>query len=181
MSLTAAFDAGVHPRGKDGKFIEKLGMVELFGDVKTGRLGRKTDVTGQRGQVTDIIPNPKGGPPTIRVKVTGKDGREGTIDVTPDQVAQAPEKARLDAPAPTPDAAPARATLDQLREMDTPALQAIIDDPNSTPDARSDAVKIRNNRQNAAALTDRPAATPGDRRRSTGRRTVPRCAGQRTT
>lgn len=167
-ALTAAtFDANVHPRGRDGKFIEKLGMVKLSG--KVGGFGRKTDVTGQRGQVVDIIPDPKGGQPKIRVKLTDKNGREGTIDVTPDMVEQAPEKARLDG-APAAPAADAGKSLDELRAMSVDDLNAEIarleaEGADYRDERVGNAVMVRNNMQNAAAPA--PAAlTVDDARKS---------------
>jgi hypothetical protein len=97
LGITAAriFDPDLHPRGRDGRFIEKLGLIELFGlggNVKDGR----------RGTVVDITPDPKApGRPVIKVRVdnptTGK--TEMYVDVRPENIQQAPEaKARLNLP-----------------------------------------------------------------------------------
>ena len=93
-ALTAAtkWAGDLHPRGRDGKFIEKLGMVELF-DVK----GLEP---GTRGKVTSIAPSKQSpGRPDILIQLldpkTGKLGRKA-INVKPDNIAGAPEKGRLD-------------------------------------------------------------------------------------
>jgi hypothetical protein len=89
-SLTAAtFDPDVHPRGHDGKFIEQFGIVKLLG----GKSDNNKDLNGQRGQVTEIVPDPATpGRPNVRVKLD--DG--SSVDVKPDVIEAAPEKARLD-------------------------------------------------------------------------------------
>ena len=51
MTAVADFNPDVHPRGRDGKFIEKFRLVELFDHPQT--------TPGQRGQVTGIKPNSK--------------------------------------------------------------------------------------------------------------------------
>lgn len=97
LGITAAriFNPDLHPRGRDGRFIEKLGIIELFdlgGNVKDGR----------RGTVVDITPDPKSpGRPVIKVRVddpnTGK--TQMYVDVRPENIQQAPEaKARLNMP-----------------------------------------------------------------------------------
>jgi len=100
IAAPGGFAADLHPRGKDGKFIEKFGIIELTGPVDTGT-GSKVDATGKRGQVTEIIPDPNDpGNPTIRVELSQPDGTPaGTVEVKPNQVSAAPEKARLDTPA----------------------------------------------------------------------------------
>ena len=67
QAVTAAvWNPDLHPRGRDGKFIEKLGFVELFGVPE--------HEDGTRGQVKDIVPNPdRPGDPDIVVTVNGKD------------------------------------------------------------------------------------------------------------
>jgi hypothetical protein len=93
------WDPDLHPRGKDGTFIEKGGDVRLEGQI-AGPDGKQVDATGMRGKVTEIIPdkaNP--GHPTIRVQVKAPNGKAATIDVKPESVTAAPEKARLDRPA----------------------------------------------------------------------------------
>jgi hypothetical protein len=92
-ALTAArgFNADLHPRGKDGKFIEKFGLVELFDLPNMPE--------GQRGKVSDIRPNKSTpGRPDVHVQLmdrkTGKPGK--TVKVKPNNIGAAPEKARLD-------------------------------------------------------------------------------------
>jgi hypothetical protein len=91
-ALTAAktFNPDMHPRGRDGKFIEKFGLIELFDHPDT--------TPGQRGQVTGIKPNSKTpGRPDIEVRLFDADGKPGqTITVKPDNIGAAPEKGRLD-------------------------------------------------------------------------------------
>ena len=101
QALTAApreFSADLHPRGRDGKFIEKYGLVKLIGASAKGNRGENVDLTGQRGKVVQITPDPKNpGQPEILVQLQGPKGRPGrSIKVKPDQIVQAPEKARLD-------------------------------------------------------------------------------------
>ena len=98
------FNPDMHPRGKDGQFIESGGTVRLEGEVNTGG-GKKFDATGLRGQVDAIIPDPKTpGRPTIRVRVMSPDGkRTAVVDVKPESVTAAPEKARLDKAGPDVD------------------------------------------------------------------------------
>ena len=89
-ALTAAtpFAEDMHPRGRDGQFIEKLGIVELF-DVKGAK-------PGQRGKVTQIVPTKQRGRPDIIVELQNDDGSIGkSVKVKPDQIESAPEKARL--------------------------------------------------------------------------------------
>jgi hypothetical protein len=86
-AVTAAWDAPLHPRGRDGKFIEKFGLIELF-DVK----GMDK---GQRAHVTNITQDKKGRP-EIEVRLQNPDGSAGKrLKVGPEHVAKAPEKARL--------------------------------------------------------------------------------------
>ncbi len=89
----------LHPRGRDGRFIEVFGwikaVVDMFDgpDGKSGKKKRKEVV----GQVEEIIPNKDNpGHPTIRFRVgEGKDAR--TFDVPHDQVEDAEDQiARLD-------------------------------------------------------------------------------------
>jgi hypothetical protein len=89
--LTAAdFSPDLHPRGRDGQFIEKLGIVQLFNVPGIQ--------PGQRGKVRSIAPNRKTpGRPDILVQLEPRDGKPGKVyNVKPDNIAQAPEKARLD-------------------------------------------------------------------------------------
>lgn len=101
-AMTAApFDPSLHPRGKDGMFIEIFGLIKLIGYSVNGKDGMKS-YDGRRGKVMAIIPHPKDKDkdPTIRVALLDKDGKPSFVlnDVKPSQVLQAPEKARLDAP-----------------------------------------------------------------------------------
>src|SRR5262245_14553696 len=62
------FDPDLHPRGKDGKFIEALGLVNIFG-LSGFQHGQRGDKRVQ-GQVQEILPSGKKGDPIIRVKLT---------------------------------------------------------------------------------------------------------------
>jgi hypothetical protein len=91
--LTAAsYDEMLHPRGRDGKWIEKLGFVKIsgFGDDR---------IDGHQGMVTAIVPNEKTGKADIKVEVFNEDGsRSGTeITLQPDNVEQSTVKGRLNA------------------------------------------------------------------------------------
>lgn len=158
LAVGPNFDPDLHPRGHDGQFIEKFGIVKLLGTLKTGRLGRKTDLTGQRGEVVDIIPDRKRpGNPTIRVKVKDKKGRDALIDVTPDHVEQAPEKARLDAPAATPQA-PAALDRDAIRGLsDEDLAKEIAARPYTDPVSQM-AVQERNSREARGRAPEAPEA-----------------------
>ena len=61
QALVAApfFDESLHPRGKDGKFIEVGGLVKLLNFKIRGKNGKDYDFGGQRGKVMGITPNPK--------------------------------------------------------------------------------------------------------------------------
>jgi hypothetical protein len=110
-ALTAApgsFNPDLHPRGRDGKFIEKLGLIELF-DVQGLDSGQRAKVTG----ITPDVNQP--GNPNIGVQLVNPDGSPGRVgQVKPYQIQQAPEKARIVPPPPpspglappTPDDAP---------------------------------------------------------------------------
>ncbi len=80
QAVLAAFDEVLHPRGHDGRFIEIGGLMKIIsGDYKD-----------ERGTVESITPD-KSGRPTIRLKLD--DGE--SIDVKPDAIEQAADKARL--------------------------------------------------------------------------------------
>jgi len=89
--------AALHPRGRDGRFIEVGGLIRLF--------GFGDDDGEQRGRVTDIIPS-KGGlfhkneDAKIRVSLFDKDGNDTgkIVDASPNQIEQVTQKARLDIP-----------------------------------------------------------------------------------
>ena len=77
--VTAAvgkFDASLHPRGKDGKFIEKLGFVNFS-------VGRKQ----QRGQVVGIGKGTGNNKGKTVLTIQKEDG--STVDMTSDKVSQA--------------------------------------------------------------------------------------------
>ena len=101
QSLTAAFNESLHPRGKDGQFIEVGGLIKLFNFKLKGKDGKDHDYSGQRGKVLGITPDKKSDklPPDIRVGL-GPDPNKPSVIVTvkPDHVEAAPEKARLDTP-----------------------------------------------------------------------------------
>ena len=92
-SMTAAiniqWNPDLHPRGRDGKFIESFGLVRLF-DF-TDRKGNRWPESS--GKVTDITPDPDNpGNPDIEVELP----EGGHVTVKPNQVASAPDiKARL--------------------------------------------------------------------------------------
>lgn len=87
--VTAAvgkFDTSLHPRGKDGKFIEKLGFVNFS-------VGRKQE----RGQVVGIGKGTGNNKGKTVLTIQKEDG--STVDVTSDKVSQAAKsKADLAAP-----------------------------------------------------------------------------------
>ena len=90
VALGRKFDPQLHPRGRDGKFLEKLGFVDY-----TPRGSRET----KRGQVVGIKPR-RSGVGGIDVTVKFEDG--STVKVSPNLLKNAPEsKARIDGPAPT--------------------------------------------------------------------------------
>ena len=189
-NLLATFNPDVHPRGHDGKFIEKFGIIKLLGG-KAGGFGRKKDLTNQRGEVTEIIPDPKTpGKPTIRVKLM--DGN--TIDVKPDLVKAHPEKARLDTPlgqrqsrgvadlsfddliseAQSPDPARSEEALAEHQRRGDEYRAKSVDELNADlarlegegRDYRDEEAKlivsIRNGKQSKAAQEARPPTTPED-------------------
>jgi len=144
------FDPDVHPRGKDGKFIEKFGIVKLLGDV-FGPDGRKVNAAGRRGVVEGIDKDPRTpGRPNIRVRMIGQDGKPGpSVHVKPDGVIQAPEKARLDKPLTrTPNArpdapqAPGRPLATPGRPLTTPKRTVVPETPEARQ-ARLDAEEKR--------------------------------------
>lgn len=140
--VTAAvrFDPMLHPKGKDGKFIETFGLVDVFGlhGFQHGQRGHQN----VQGQVTEIVPNAKNpGDPIIRVKVT--DPRWDpkafgeTVDVHANQVAnRAKPKAVLPKHAPHPDIAktPTPSEAPQIpARTPTPGMPADPDGPNFKP------------------------------------------------
>ena len=93
------FDPNLHPRGRDGEFIETFGIVELLGYITHLRLdGTATtrSFTGERGEVTHIIPDPDQ-PDNPMVRVELPDG--SVAFARPSQVIGGPEeKGRLEQP-----------------------------------------------------------------------------------
>lgn len=100
-ALTAASFEVLHPRGHDGKFIEKGGIIRFFSGPNKEK----------RGTVTDIQSGAGDSEPTIVVQMD--DG--STVNATPDDIEQAPEKARIGE---TPDIA--EATRRMVEEGRTP-------------------------------------------------------------
>jgi len=116
--LTAAsFDPNLHPRGRDGKFIETLGFVRLFDFVDK----KGTRHSEASGRVKSIKPDERN-PGSPDVEVTLDDG--SSVVVKPSQVATAPRsKARLRLETPEGDTSPAaeaRRSIDQLFAEDPP-------------------------------------------------------------
>lgn len=139
--MTAAvggWNPDLHPRGRDGQFIEKLGIVNLF-DFKKSRTGKR--IPEARGTVKEIKPTRRKGQPDIVVELD--DG--STVTVKPNQVSSGPNiKARLLAPdarslqefegRSDPDAEVARARFQ---------LDRILDQPSNTPEAEALKEEIR--------------------------------------
>ena len=138
-TLTAAvWDADLHPRGHDGKFIETFGIVKLLGGKGGGGRFGKSDLTGKRGEVVAINPDPKTpGRPNIRVRMTDDKGREFEIDVKPDLIEQAPEKARLDTPL----------GQRQNREVGELGFDELAREADSADPARAEAAKAEQKRR----------------------------------
>ena len=86
--LAAVWNPDLHPRGRDGRFIEKLGWVNIFDLSDTS--------DGTRGEVTEITPDPDSpGRPDITIRTA--DGR--TVTAKPENLESgAPTKARLNGP-----------------------------------------------------------------------------------
>ena len=140
---SAGYDPALHPKGKDGKWIEKLGLVDVFGlsGFQHGQRGHKQ----VQGQVVEIVPNPSSpGDPVIRVKMTdprwdpAKFGE--TVDVKRSQVAQRVKpKGKLEPKAPAVDIAkPSFIQLDETGGIPpartaTPNLTPHPDGPNLAP------------------------------------------------
>ena len=143
VTSAGTYDPALHPKGKDGKWITKLGLVDVFGlsGFQHGQRGHKQ----VQGQVVEIVPNPSSpGDPTIRVKMTdprwdpAKFGE--TVDVKRSQVAERVKpKAKLPSKAPTPDIAkPSFIQLDETGGIPpprtpTPNLTPHPDGPHLTP------------------------------------------------
>jgi hypothetical protein len=140
-ALVAAYDPALHPKGKDGKWIKKFGLIDVFGlsGFQHGQRGHKQ----VQGEVVEIVPNPKSpGDPIIRVKMTDPrwDASQfgETVDVKRSQVAErTTPKAKLPSKAPTPDIAkakpPAVDTGVPPPRTPTPKLTPHPDGPNFPP------------------------------------------------
>ena len=109
--VISRFVEALHPRGKDGEWIKKFGLVDLT-DMPGFRHGQRGDKDVQ-GEVMEIIADPdKPDDPIIRVKMTDPrwDASQfgGTFDARRYQVSQRkPPKAKLGGkPTPAPPAAP---------------------------------------------------------------------------
>lgn len=75
--ITAGWDPNLHPRGRDGRFIDILGLVKLFNyhvDLPDGQ-GKKSFSEG-RGRVVDIVPDKNSSEPWVIVEV----GNTGIAD-----------------------------------------------------------------------------------------------------
>ena len=91
------FDPNLHPRGRDGKFIETFSTVELLGYIthlQPDGTATTRSFTGDRGQVTHIIPDPdQPGNPMVRVELPDK----SVAFARPSQINAGPKtKARID-------------------------------------------------------------------------------------
>lgn len=114
-SLLAAFawDEWKHPRGRDGKFIEKGGIVNVLANAADD-FGKKLEM---RGKVTDLTPQ---GP-----EITYRDGSTEQIplaDVTKRVTAAPKSEATLKSP---------RKGMGDI-ELDTDTIRAMRSDPKST-------------------------------------------------
>jgi len=92
------FREDLHPRGHDGKFIEKFGWVRVFGELGRGPSGH-----GRRGQVVKITPDPspsRRGDPIVTVRFPIHGGDEWVErELHASQLESAdPPVARLDRP-----------------------------------------------------------------------------------
>lgn len=114
--LTAApdFNPDLHPRGRDGKFINVLGLVRIF-DFKD-RSGKRTPEAS--GEVKSISPTGQKGNPDIEVELPGGE----LVTVKPSQIAAHPDvKARLDAP--DPDSPTVQDMQESFREGVPPSVR----------------------------------------------------------
>jgi len=103
---SASFAEVLHPRGMDGTFIEKFGIVDVLNFKTKDIKGNPVMFNRERGEVMAIEPDPKGGEPNIKVGFknpkTGK--MEQFISDKPGNVKSAPkakahlERDELDAP-----------------------------------------------------------------------------------
>ena len=117
-SMTAAiWNPDLHPRGRDGKFIDVLGFVRLFDFVD--RKGERHSESS--GRVKSIKPDERN-PGNPNVEVTLDDG--SNVVVKPSQVATAPRsKARLRLGTEEGDTSPganARRSIEQMFAEDPP-------------------------------------------------------------
>ena len=139
--LAARFNPDLHPRGKDGKFIEKLGIVKL---LNTG------DLSNRRARVEAIEPDPRSpGNPNIRVRLLDEQGQPGpSVTVKPANVEQAPEKARLnlsqraDLEPQRPTRPPAPSRPDTTEDLETVTGQPIEPGPPGTVDGPPPPAKV---------------------------------------
>lgn len=176
------WDPSLHPRGHDGQFIEVGGIVELLsGEHKRFLHGKPTPLKGQRAEVLGIIPDKRDPQnPTIRVKVhnpySDEPGeQEFTIDVKPDQIRQAPEKARLDSKAarigefgPQVEQQRQQMQLESATEAD---LMRVLDDENTHEAAVSELGRrraIRDQAKDPSMMSDRELDAEEARLRSEG-------------
>ena len=83
-TAAVTFDPELHPRGRDGKFIESFGLVRLF-DFMDRKGNRHSEGFGK---VTDITRDPRSpGNPDIEVELP----EGGHVTVKPNQVSSAPD------------------------------------------------------------------------------------------
>lgn len=136
----------LHPRGKDGRFIEVGGWIRAFIDLFDGDDG---STKGRIGRVKNIVPDPaRPGHPKITVEVKDRDG--GFIErvVDKDAIADAPDvkatlpsaekaKARLDVPD-TPNAPDTDAPDPQDEWDDGQDLRDVLDGPDFNIEELSD-------------------------------------------
>ena len=129
--LVAAWDPDRHPRGRDGKFIEVFGIIKIFGHMFKDKKGREISLDGRRAKVMSIKPDKKNpGKPTIRVGVFDKNDRPSLqVDLKPNDIEMAPEKARIKSRLPDANAPekPGGPNLSQRQDDGTPLNKAKAD------------------------------------------------------
>lgn len=120
-AVRRGWNPDLHPRGRDGRFLEKLGFVRfLFGSVRdkaSGVTGGNGNSSYLRGQVADIVPDPEApGSPNIYVKVDTPAGPR-ILTRKPNELDTAPRtKATLTLAPPT--SQPVDADVDRVERLE---------------------------------------------------------------